>query len=321
MGKESKLGVPTQPLFPFHPPRSTAYDGSTFWFVLDSTIANTVPCPPVLVNSFGYAVQKVLPGEDPSCGLTATCASPAITPEQRSPNDRPEATLDGGACLVNGAFAPCAASCDAGLVAVADQGGTCPAGSVCCVSPPATCPSGTTLCGNSCSNLLTDKLNCGKCGNDCTIGVADPTQASCQQGVCTCTADGVSNPYNKVKAVTPSPPSASGPGGIPCQYQTQVSGGKGRGDTQGFYATAVAGSVVSAPPTPHAPPTPFAPLAPPRGPRGFRYTGAVAPLSHLSTSYFLSVDPIIQPRHSCQHLCCDWRWRHSRRVYIDLQQF
>lgn len=205
------------PCTPSTPPRSTASDGSTFWFVLDETIADSVPCPPVLTTSFGFGVQRVLPGENPACGLTASCATPPKRPKKPTGSPK-QATLDGGACEIDGAFAPCAYECGYGQVPVPDQGGTCPPGAFCCVSTP-TCARGTTLCTNQCVNLLTDVNNCGRCGNDCTGGVPNAA-TSCQKGVCTCNADGISHPFNQIKevayAVLPV-------GGVPCQYQTRVS--------------------------------------------------------------------------------------------------
>jgi len=37
--------------------------------------------------------------------------------------------------------------------------------------PTATCPPGFTLCATGCSNLSTDKANCGACGNSCGSGI------------------------------------------------------------------------------------------------------------------------------------------------------
>jgi hypothetical protein len=162
-------------------------------------------------------VQRVLPGENPACGLTASCATPPKRPKAPSGGPK-QATLYGGACEIDGAFAPCAYECGYGQVPVPDEGGTCPPDAFCCVSTP-TCARGTTLCTNQCVNLLSDVNNCGKCGNDCTGGGVNAA-TSCQKGVCTCNADGISHPFNQIKEVA----YADLPiGGVPCQYQTRVS--------------------------------------------------------------------------------------------------
>lgn len=47
------------------------------------------------------------------------------------------------------------------------------------------CGSGFTLCVGQCVNLLTDKLNCAKCGNACG-GPNNTDRSFCIQGVCGC---------------------------------------------------------------------------------------------------------------------------------------
>ena len=51
------------------------------------------------------------------------------------------------------------------------------------------CKSGQTLCGKTCTNLLQDVANCGKCDNACTAGQvcsAGSCAVSCQQGLVNC---------------------------------------------------------------------------------------------------------------------------------------
>ena len=56
----------------------------------------------------------------------------------------------------------------------------CESGDVCTAGSPAgcNCSSGQTCCGKSCTNLQTDRNNCGGCGTTCGSGL------SCQSGVC-----------------------------------------------------------------------------------------------------------------------------------------
>lgn len=56
----------------------------------------------------------------------------------------------------------------------------CEANDVCTAGAPAgcNCGNGETCCNNACTNLQTDRNNCGGCGTTCGQGL------SCQSGVC-----------------------------------------------------------------------------------------------------------------------------------------
>ena len=53
-------------------------------------------------------------------------------------------------------------------------------------APDGGCPKGYTRCGNICANLLSDKLNCGKCKEQCPPSEAD----KCVNGMCICSGAG-----------------------------------------------------------------------------------------------------------------------------------
>jgi hypothetical protein len=57
-------------------------------------------------------------------------------------------------------------------------GMACPTG-IDCVAGICDCPAGTTACTETCSDTMTDPLNCGGCGNDCNGG-------ACVDGMCDC---------------------------------------------------------------------------------------------------------------------------------------
>ncbi len=56
----------------------------------------------------------------------------------------------------------------------------CESGDVCTAGAPkgCNCGNGETCCSNACTNLQTDRNNCGGCGTTCGSGL------SCQSGVC-----------------------------------------------------------------------------------------------------------------------------------------
>lgn len=59
-----------------------------------------------------------------------------------------------------------AAKCSSSNVCTANSGASC------------NCGEGQTCCGNACTDLRTDRSNCGGCGTTCGSGL------SCQSGVC-----------------------------------------------------------------------------------------------------------------------------------------
>ena len=70
-------------------------------------------------------------------------------------------------------------SCSNGFDQLATFLGKCPRSEVCSVSGGGcNCSNGQTCCNNACTNLQTDRDNCGGCGTSCGPGL------SCQSGVC-----------------------------------------------------------------------------------------------------------------------------------------
>jgi MYXO-CTERM domain-containing protein len=65
------------------------------------------------------------------------------------------------------------------------------------------CADGTVQCDRACVDLQTDLLNCGSCGNACSVG------QTCSQGVCVGTPTG-GDPSVPTESVTPSNEEDSG---------------------------------------------------------------------------------------------------------------
>lgn len=110
-------------------------------------------------------------------GLTGICdgmGGCTITQQCRTANDCPAQPnpCRTAACSAQGR---CTTSNVNGACQMGDSVGQCSGGNC-------QCPNGTVFCGNRCVNTNTDTSNCGRCGNQCNVGIGE----LCDAGRCEC---------------------------------------------------------------------------------------------------------------------------------------
>lgn len=89
------------------------------------------------------------------------------------------------------------------------------------------CPAGQGLCGGNCMNISTDPLNCGSCGNACTVGQVC-TAGQCSQAGPRSGGDVFACEFTVGKlagnTIVPTGIKLTGPAGQPCSNNYGSSG-------------------------------------------------------------------------------------------------